>query len=322
MRPYVASSPPAVTEWKSGQLLVTSIARVQLNPAKPEGSRIFYLLETYPTVADSGVMQVTIRDSSGNQVIQAAPARVQVGAGGGVLRGQLNLEGLPQGEYSLTVAVNLSSIRAERSAGFFMSDLQTELNRQAQLAQARRTTDEGFFAGLSEEELDRVAEPLEYLAEGRELRAYRGASIDAKRRFLTEFWQKRDPTPGTPRNERREEFYGKISYADSTFRERGANTTPGWKTDRGRIYARYGSPDELLDRERRGRAPMYQVWRYTRQRDTWFIYADRSGLGSFKLIHTNDRAEAGSPDWRDILGPDAVRDAGLFLGVDFFGPSN
>jgi hypothetical protein len=33
---------------------------------------------------------------------------------------------------------------------------------------------------------------------------------------------------------------------------------------------------------------------------------------------TNDLHEAGSPDWRDILGPDAIRDIGLFLNVDFF----
>jgi hypothetical protein len=53
-------------------------------------------------------------------------------------------------------------------------------------------------------------------------------------------------------------------------------------------------------------------------RDTWFVFSDRSGLGSYKLIHTNDRSESGAPDWRDILGPDAVRDVGIFLGVDFF----
>ena len=318
MRQYVADSQPSATEWKSGQILVTSIAQVQLNPAKRDGSRIFYLMEAYTTAADSGTMQVTIRDSAGKQIVQTSPARVQLGAGGGVLRGQLNLEGLPPGQYGLTVAVNLAGVTTERTAGFTMADLQTELNRQALLAQARRITDEGYFAVMGEEELDRAQEPLEYVGESRELRAYRGATVEAKRRFLVEFWQRRDPDPATPRNEVREEFYGKIEYADSTFRERGSGTTPGWKTDRGRIYAKYGAPDEVLDRERRGRTLPYLVWRYTRMRDSWFILSDRSGLSSYKLIHSNDRTEAGSADWRDILGPDAVRDVGNFLGVDFF----
>ena len=318
MRQYVADSQPLATEWRSGQILVTSIAQVRLNPAKRDGSKIFYLMEAYTSAADSGTMQVTIRDSAGKQIVQTPPARVQLGAGGGVLRGQLNLEGLPPGKYGLTVAVKLGAVTTERSAGFTMSDLQAELNRQAALAQADRVTDEGYFRVLGEEELDRAAEPLEYIAEGRELRSYRGATVEAKRRFLVEFWRRRDPDSLTPRNEVREEFYGKIAYADSNFRERGAGTTPGWKTDRGRVFAKYGAPNEVLDRERRGRTLPYLVWRYTRMRDTWFVFSDRSGLSSYKLIQTNDRTEAGSADWRDILGPDAVRDVGNFLGVDFF----
>lgn len=318
MRPFVPDSAVLDTEWKSGQILVTSIARVNLNPAKSNGSRIFYLLEAYTEAPDSGTMRVSIKDSTGKTFVQTAPTPVQLGAGGGVLRGQLNLEGLPSGSYTLNVAVKLTSDSAERSATFTMADLQAELQRVAAEAGARRATDEGYFAAMSEEELNAAAEPLEYLASDRELRTFSGLTIDAKRRFLTEFWQKRDPDPTTPRNEVREDFYGKIAFADSTYRERGSRTTPGWKTDRGRIYAKYGSPDERLDRVRAGKAPPYLVWHYTRRRDTWFVFADRSGLGNYQMMTSNDRSEPGSPSWRDILGPDAVRDIGLFLGVDFF----
>lgn len=317
MRQYNPDSVPSGTEWRSGQILVTSIADVRLNPTSSTGSRIFYLLEAYTATADSGTMQVSIKDSTGRMFVQTAPTRVQVGPGGGVLRGQLNLEGLPSGRYSLHVAVQLTGGQTERSAGFTMSDLQEQLQRQAALAAARRVTDDGYFGAMSEAELDRAAEPLDYLADRRDLRAYEGATVDAKRRFLVDFWRRRDDTT-TARNEAREEFYGKIAYADSSFRERGARTTPGWKTDRGRIYAKYGSPDETLDRVRAGRSPSYLVWRYTRRRDTWFVFSDRSGLGSYKLLNSNDRTEAGLPDWREVLGPDALRDVGLFLGVDFF----
>jgi GWxTD domain-containing protein len=318
MRPYAADSQVLATEWRNGQILVTSVAQVRLSPTAVGGSRIFYLLEAYTNAADSGTMQVAIRDSAGNQVVQTPPARVQLAAGGGVLRGQLNLEGLPPGHYLLNVAVSLGSGSTERSADFMMADLQTELARRAVQAQAARITDEGYFATLSEPELDRAAEPLDYVAESRELRPYRGLTVDAKRRFLVDFWKKRDPDPATPRNEVREEFYGKIAYADSTYRERGANTQAGWKTDRGRVYAKFGAPDELVDQVRAGKAPPYQVWRYTRRRDSWYVFSDRSGLGNFKLIHSNDRSEAGAADWREILGPDAVRDIGELLGVDFF----
>jgi GWxTD domain-containing protein len=189
--------------------------------------------------------------------------------------------------------------------------------RAAEIAQLR-VTDSGYFGAMDETALDRAFEPLSYIASGQELRAYRGASVTAKRRFLTEFWRRRDSDSTTGANERRDQFYGMISYADSAFRERGARTQSGWKTDRGRVYSRRGAPDEVLDKVREGRAPSYQVWRYTRGRPAWYIFADRSGLGAYKLLRSNELMEPGVPDWFDILGADAVRDAGLFLGVDFF----
>lgn len=319
MRPFNADSSIGETEWRSGQILVTSIAHVRLNPATPNGNRIFYLLEAYTSDPDSGSMQVSIKDTTGRSVVQAAPVPVHLAAGGGVLRGQLNLEGLPSGEYQFDVSVTLTSGTTDRSTPFTVLDLQAELERQAELAQVRRITDEGYFAAMNEEELDRAEEPLEYLASSRELRAYHGSTIDAKRRFLTNFWKQHDADTTDLRNPAREEFYGKIAYADSVYRERGSGTTSGWKTDRGRIYAKYGSPDELQDRVREGRAPPYQIWRYTRRRDTWFVFADRTGMGSYKLMQTNDRTEVGIPGWREIMTLDAVREIGLYLGVDFFG---
>jgi hypothetical protein len=49
------------------------------------------------------------------------------------------------------------------------------------------------------------------------------------------------------------------------------------------------------------------------------VFADRSNIGDYRLVHTNDNNENGIPTWRDILTEDAVRDVGLFLGVDFYG---
>lgn len=302
------------TEWRNGSLLVTSAAELVLTPLR---SKAFYLLEAYSRNPDSGSMTVRIRDSVNQVVVQSPPIPVRVAAGGGVLRGQLDLEGLPPGRYDLDVLVQLGGQQIERSDTFTMIPAGPVLARRAAEVAQLMNTDSGYFGALDETALDRAFEPLSYIAESRELRAYRGATLPAKRRFLVEFWRKRD-TDGIEPNERRVQFYGMIAYADSAFRERGANTQPGWKTDRGRIYAVRGAPDEVLDKLREGRAPSYLVWRFTRGRPAWFIFADRSGLGAYKLIHSNDLHEPGAPDWADILGPDATRNVGQFLGVDFF----
>lgn len=319
MRALNSDSAPQGTEWRSGSLLVTSAAELVLTPVR---SKAYYLLEAYSLQPDSGTMLVTIRDSTGTSVVSTPPVRVRVGAGGGVLRGQLDMEGLPAGQYSLNVTVQLAGQTIERSGGFLMTDVVTTLARRAQELAMLAGTDSGYFSLMDETRLDAAYEPLAYLSGGSELRAFRGASIGAKRQFLINFWRKRDPDPATPRNEVREDFYGKIAYADSTFRERGARSQSGWKTDRGRIYTRIGAPDEILDRVRQGQAPSYQVWRYTRGKVLYFVFSDRSGLGAYKLMTTNDLREAGAPDWRDILGPDAMQDIGHFLNVDFFDRGN
>ncbi|MEO8201036.1 MAG: GWxTD domain-containing protein [Gemmatimonadota bacterium] len=314
MRALSADSTPRGTEWRNGSLLVTSAAELILSPTQ---TKAFYLLEAYSAQPDSGNMSVRIRDSTGSVLVVSPPVKVRVGAGGGVLRGQLDMEGLPPGRYNLEVNVELSSQKIERSGAFVMADPTPALQRRAAELAEFSSTDSGYFGAMDEASLDRAYEPLSYLANSGELRAYRGATIAAKRRFLVDFWEKRDPDHGG-RDAIREQFYGKVAYADSTFRELGSRTQSGWKTDRGRVYARLGAPDEKLDRVRAGQSPSYLVWHYTRGKNLYYIFSDRSGLGAYKLLSSNDLAEAGAPDWRDILGPDALRDVGLFLNLDFF----
>lgn len=50
---------------------------------------------------------------------------------------------------------------------------------------------------------------------------------DERDQFIKQFWLRRDPTPGTPRNEFKEEHYRRIAYANAHF----ASGKPGWQTD-------------------------------------------------------------------------------------------
>jgi GWxTD domain-containing protein len=64
---------------------------------------------------------------------------------------------------------------------------------------------------------------------------------EEKEKFIEQFWLRRDPTPGTIENEFKEEHYRRIAYANEKF----TAGIPGWMTDRGRIYIRYGKPDQV-----------------------------------------------------------------------------
>jgi GWxTD domain-containing protein len=314
---------PRQGERRWGNTLVTAATRLRLTPVR---SKAFYLLEAYAPNAAQGTMQVQVIDSSGRSLLQTRPAAVEVAAGGSVLKGQLDLTGLPSGKYRMTVALDIGGHREERSESFEMADFQETLDKEAVRLAAQRETDEGFFAQMGEDQLNEAFAPLVYLAGADSLAVWKtGLSPAAKRQFLTRFWAARDPTPGTARNEGREAFYAKIDYANRNYNEAGRASTPGWRTDRGRIYIKFGEPGEMLDRRVTGtQSPPYQVWRYTQGKEQYYLFVDRSGFGAYKLMFTNDLRETSNPGFREILGHDAVQDVSRFLGIDLFfnDPSN
>jgi GWxTD domain-containing protein len=85
-------------------------------------------------------------------------------------------------------------------------------------------------------------EDVAYIITGEEKAAFERLNTDEERQhFIEQFWERRDPTPGTAENEFKEEHYRRLAYANQHF----ASNQAGWKTDRGRIYIRYGPPDEI-----------------------------------------------------------------------------
>jgi GWxTD domain-containing protein len=52
-------------------------------------------------------------------------------------------------------------------------------------------------------------------------------------RFIARFWARRDPSPGTPINEFRDEFSRRVRFARETLADSQSHGTPGFDTDRG-----------------------------------------------------------------------------------------
>ena len=104
---------------------------------------------------------------------------------------------------------------------------------------------------------------------------------DQKRAFVEAYWKAQDPTPGTPRNERLDEFSARVRYATQQF---GAGI-PGWKTDRGCIYIRHGKPDEIVRNPFNFDRPPEEIWYYYRMGKTYF-FVDEDGFGLYELDHS------------------------------------
>lgn len=100
-------------------------------------------------------------------------------------------------------------------------------------------------------------EDVTYIITDTERQAFKQLTTDEERReFVQQFWLRRDPTPATVQNEFKDEYYRRIAYANEHF----SSDVPGWKTDRGRIYIRFGPPDEIDSFP--SPSPAREVWGY------------------------------------------------------------
>ncbi len=106
--------------------------------------------------------------------------------------------------------------------------------------------------------------------------------------FIETFWKQRDPTPGTPQNEYKEEHMRRFVHANRYY---GRNTPrEGWMTDMGRIYIILGEPTSVEIIETSGIYPA-QVWTYygdqAKGLPTQFniVFFQRSGSGEYRMYN-------------------------------------
>ena len=102
---------------------------------------------------------------------------------------------------------------------------------QAVIAEELRT--------LSDEARARI-EDISLVAGPEERAEYQRLSPEARPQFVRAFWQKRDPTPATPGNERLVEHYRRVVYALDHHSKDGQT----WDR-RGDVYIRYGEPAHI-----------------------------------------------------------------------------
>jgi GWxTD domain-containing protein len=84
---------------------------------------------------------------------------------------------------------------------------------------------------------------VRYTITAEERKAFLTLAPEAREPFIEDFWERRDPTPGTPDNEYRTEYYARIERSNRLF---GGGGAPGWLQDRGRVYITLGPPENRI----------------------------------------------------------------------------
>lgn len=132
---------------------------------------------------------------------------------------------------------------------------------------------------------------LIYIAYNDELSAMKKAETDDDMIIkFDEFWESRDPSPGTPGNEALLEYYTRIEFADKNFR----SYTSGWRTDKGMVYVVFGSPMNVTRSTNYNDGRLYELWTYGNNRE--FLFVDNTGFGDYRLVRpitVNEKYEYG-----------------------------
>jgi GWxTD domain-containing protein len=122
---------------------------------------------------------------------------------------------------------------------------------------------------------------IKYIANQNEWKKLKNLSNRELSIAIEQFWEKHNPHPGSSKNATRDMFYSRVITADEQFTIH--KKLLGWRSDRGRIFIKYGPADEIVsDIYPSGMYP-YIVWYYYRENKT-FRFFDKTGYGNFQLM--------------------------------------
>lgn len=156
---------------------------------------------------------------------------------------------------------------------------------------------------MSEKEIGVEFEYARYIAQKEERDTFKRLNLEGKRKYIKEFWSRRDQTPGTPENEYKRDYLTRVQHANQHYK---GNFREGWRTDRGRVMLIYGRPDEIERFPFSNQNRSYEVWHfYQVQGGVDFVFVDKREMGDYELVHSTARGELYDPDWTRWIDPNS-----------------
>jgi GWxTD domain-containing protein len=146
---------------------------------------------------------------------------------------------------------------------------------------------------MNEKEVEERFDEVKYIATEEEKSRYKGLNLQGKRTFWGEFWAKRqEGSFGI--GQIKSEYYRRLKFVNQEF----SGVRKGWRTDRGRIYLIYGSPNDIERYPSSTENKPYEIWHYHNiEGGVIFVFADKQGYGEYELIHSTAKRELHDENW-------------------------
>ena len=145
-----------------------------------------------------------------------------------------------------------------------------------------------------------------------------------QQRFLFNFWVNQNP------NNPEVTYKAFMEVAQAIDKLYASGFGYGFESDRGRIFIKYGRPNDVIKVDNEPSAPPYEIWFYndfpqTNQADVKFLfYAPDLGT-NYQLLHSTARGEASNPRWQIELykaAPDEISGSNYIDGTEMQGNLN
>ncbi|HEX6588103.1 MAG TPA: GWxTD domain-containing protein [Longimicrobiales bacterium] len=305
-------------EWpvKKGSIGIAAEAIVDVPLDRP---LLGYYVELYavPENAANGVVDAVIRRENNNrglatfrlhQFDRLSESRP--------VAGTISVAGLPEGDYELEVTLRVDgSAPVTREQSFRVRPAL----RPSSVAATQVAPDamQRYFAGLSDAELGRFDPLVLWMTSAAERETFTSMDATGRRSFLAQFFaQARVPGGAEEAAEPLRVFLARASEVEREFGPREEGGRPGWRTDRGRLWIRYGTP---ADRIRRpfpvADTRPYEIWYYDVGPGYVYLFVDEGGFGDYRLLYSTDPTEPTVPGWSARAGVGAVEELDTYYGI-------
>ena len=120
--------------------------------------------------------------------------------------------------------------------------------------------------------------------------------VKTMQQFLFNFWSKRSPM--NPK-QGFEEYLAAVRRVNMSFK---TSSYPGYRTDRGYVFLKYGQPDKIMESPNEPGAYPYEIWHYyevANQHNKRFVFMSKdSAANDYQLIHSDVVGEINNPRWQ------------------------
>ena len=270
-----------------------------------EDQKVYFYSEAYNLLGGGDTSDYYLRsnvyDAVGKEIMSRERPKKRVSEST-VIVDQFAVKSMRTGTYTLVLSLLDSGRTARSSSGRKFFVYNPTLGVDSSLLASSTSLPMPQYMSMDESELDREFDWTRYTAIDDEKSQYGKlgktkdaktpadvkAIVDAKRKFLSDFWRHREPGL-------REEYLARVAYANVNYR---VLSRDGFRTDRGRVHIMYGMPDDFERHPNETETRPYEIWSYNNiQGGVIFVFVLRNTAGDYELVHSTHRNELHDENW-------------------------